>query len=211
MLFIKIMHHVHVLTAQLVHLVASACTDYGNLRRLFQNFGSQQCLCQILAPADSAMVGQQHSLFAVQRAHGVLRQLLRTAKSVLSTLYPAADNLHDILNNRRHSLMHSRKRTGINAVRMDYGPCLGIGVVNGSVHLQFGRRNVLALNNVAFTVDDNNVLGRQCFIAVAGGCNSNILRINATADVAPRACDELFFNQCMACFHNGSTCTFFSK
>lgn len=138
------------------------------------------------------MVGQQHSLFAVQRTHGVLRQLLRTAESVLSALHPAADNLHDILDNRRHSLMHSRKRTGINAVRMDYGTCLGIGVVNGGVHLQFGRRNALALNNFAITVDDNNVLGRQCFITVAGGCDSNILRVNTAADVAPGACNELF-------------------
>lgn len=94
---------------------------------------------------------------------------------------------------------------------MDYGTCLGIGVVNGVVHLQFGRRNTLALNNIAFTVDDDNVLGRQRFIAVAGGCNSNVLRVNAAADVAPGACDELFFNQRMACFHNGGTRTFFSK
>lgn len=158
----------------------------------FQNFGSKQCLCQVLAPAHSAMVGQQHSLFAVQRTHGVLLQLLCTAKSVLGALHPAADNLHDILDNRRHSLMHSRKRTGINAVRMDYGTSLRISVVNSGVHLQFGRRNMLALNNFAITVDNDNVLGCQRFIAVAGGCNSNILRVNAAADVAPGACDELF-------------------
>lgn len=88
--------------------------------------------------------------------------------------------------------MHSRKRTGINAVRMDYGTCLGIGVVNGGVHLQFGGRNVLALDNVALAADDNNVLRRQRFIAMAGWCNSNVLRVNAAADVAPGACDELF-------------------
>lgn len=70
-------------------------------------------------------LASSHSLFAVQRTHGVLCQLLRTAKSVLGALYSAADNLHDILDNRRHSLMHCRKRTGINAVRMDYGTCLG--------------------------------------------------------------------------------------
>lgn len=130
--------------------------------------------------------------FAVQRTHGVLRQLLRTAKSVLSALHPAADNLHDILDNRRHSLMHSRKCTGINAVRMDYGTSLRISVVNSGVHLQFGRRNALALNNFAITVDYNNVLRRQCFIAMTGGCDSNILRVNTAADVAPRACNELF-------------------
>ena len=107
--------------------------------------------------------------------------------------------------------MHSRKRTGINAVRMDYGTCLGIGVVNGGVHLQFGRRNVLAFHNFAITVDNDNVLRRQRFITMAGGCDSNILRINAAADVAPGACNELFFNQRVACFHNGSTRTFFSK
>ena len=94
---------------------------------------------------------------------------------------------------------------------MDYGTCLGISVVNGGVHLQFGRRNTLALNNVAITVDNDNVLRRQRFIAVARGCDSNILRVNAAADVAPRACNELFFNQRMACFHNGGTRTFFSK
>ena len=107
--------------------------------------------------------------------------------------------------------MHSRKRTGINAMRMDYGTCLWIGVVNGGVHLQFGRRNVLAFNNFAITVDNDNVLRHQRFITVTGGCDSNILRINAAADIAPGACNELFFNQRMACFHNGGTCTFFSK
>ena len=107
--------------------------------------------------------------------------------------------------------MHSRKRTGINAMRMDYGTCLGIGVVNGGVHLQFGRRNVLAFNNFAITVDNDNVLRHQRFITVAGGCDSNILRVNTEADVAPRTCDELFFNQRVACFHNGGACTFFSK
>ena len=107
--------------------------------------------------------------------------------------------------------MHSRKRTGINAVRMDYGTCLGIGVVNGGVYLQFGRRNMLTFNNFAITVDNNNVLGRQRFITMTGGCDSNVLRVNAAADVAPGACDELFFNQRMACFHNGGTRTFFSK
>ena len=211
MLYIKILHHIHVLTAQLVHLVAGAGTDYSNLCRLFQNFGRKHCLRQILAPANSAMVGQQHSLFAVQRTHGVLRQLLRTAESVLGALHPAADNLHDILDNSRYSLMHSRKRTGINTVRMDYGTCLGIGVVNSGVHLQFGGRNPRTVYNVAITVDNDNVLWRQRFLTMAGGCDSNILRVNTAADVAPRACDELFFNQCMACFHNGGTCTFFSK
>lgn len=91
------------------------------------------------------------------------------------------------------------------------GTCLGIGVIYSGVYLQLGGRNVLALDNVALAADDNNVLRRQRFITVAGGCDSNILRVNAAADVAPGACNELFFNQRMACFHNGGTCTFFSK
>lgn len=51
---------------------------------------------------------------------------------------------------------------------------------------------MLALDNVALAADDNNVLRRQRFITVAGGCDSNILRVNAAADVAQEPATSFF-------------------